>query len=107
MTLTLVLQGLVVYPENIMKEVVLSRGCYASSAAKEFLAEHGERPAPERSPRSWLQKFFSSAARGLATSGIDSASSGGIGVQRYGFSFASGGGFSHTSTDVADRRVLR
>lgn len=34
-----VLSGLVVYPETMLREVVESRGCYASSEVKEFLKE--------------------------------------------------------------------
>jgi adenylosuccinate lyase len=36
-----VLDGLVVYPENMLKEIINSRGCYASSVVKEFLREKG------------------------------------------------------------------
>jgi len=36
-----VLNGLVVFPDNMLLEIVASRGCYASSEAKEFLNEHG------------------------------------------------------------------
>jgi adenylosuccinate lyase len=36
-----VLKGLVVYPENMMREVVDSRGCYASNEAKELLKKLG------------------------------------------------------------------
>ena len=34
-----VLSGLVIYPDNMMLEIVESCGCYASNAAKEFLKE--------------------------------------------------------------------
>ena len=34
-----VLSGLVVYPDNMMLEIIESCGCYASNAAKEFLKE--------------------------------------------------------------------
>lgn len=41
-TMTKVLTGLVVYPENMLLEIIESRGCYASSAAKEALKKLGE-----------------------------------------------------------------
>ncbi|MDP3244273.1 MAG: lyase family protein [bacterium] len=37
-----VLTGLVVYPDNMLREIIESRGCYASNVAKEFLKEKGE-----------------------------------------------------------------
>jgi adenylosuccinate lyase len=40
-TMTRVLKGLVVYPENMLLEIAESRGCYASSEAKEVLRELG------------------------------------------------------------------
>jgi adenylosuccinate lyase len=40
-TITRVLKGLVVYPENMLLEIAESRGCYASSEAKEVLRELG------------------------------------------------------------------
>jgi adenylosuccinate lyase len=40
-TITKVLKGLVVYPDNMLLEVINSRGCYASGEAKTFLAERG------------------------------------------------------------------
>jgi len=42
-TMTKVLDGLVVYPDNMFLEIVESRGCYAASEAKEFLKRYGER----------------------------------------------------------------
>lgn len=39
--MTKVLGGLVVYPDNMLLEIVESRGCYASNEAKEFLKEEG------------------------------------------------------------------
>jgi adenylosuccinate lyase len=36
-----VLTGLVVYPDHMLQEIVESRGCYASSEAKEFLKREG------------------------------------------------------------------
>ncbi len=36
-----VLEGLVVYPDNMLWEIINSRGCYASSEAKEVLKELG------------------------------------------------------------------
>lgn len=36
-----VLGGLMVYPDNMLREVVESRGCYASSEAKEFIRKMG------------------------------------------------------------------
>ena len=41
-TMTKVLSGLVVYPDNMLLEIIESRGCYASSAAKEVLKKLGE-----------------------------------------------------------------
>jgi adenylosuccinate lyase len=41
-TLTKVLKGLNVYPDNMLREIINSRGCYASGSAKVFLAEHGQ-----------------------------------------------------------------
>lgn len=38
-----VLSGLVVYPDNMMLEIIESCGCYASNAAKEFLKERAAR----------------------------------------------------------------
>lgn len=40
-TMTKVISGLVVYPDNMLKEIILSRGCYASNEAKELLVELG------------------------------------------------------------------
>jgi len=40
-TMTRVLEGLVVYPDNMILEVIESRGCYASSEVKEVLKELG------------------------------------------------------------------
>jgi len=40
--MTKVLSGLVVYPDNMLLEIIESRGCYASSAAKEALKKLGE-----------------------------------------------------------------
>lgn len=40
-TMERVLEGLVVYPDNMLLEIVESRGCYASSEAKELLKEMG------------------------------------------------------------------
>jgi len=40
-TITRVLRDLVVYPDNMLLEVIESRGCYASSEAKEVLKELG------------------------------------------------------------------
>ncbi len=40
-TLQRVIEGLVVYPDNMLKEIVENRGCYASSEAKEILKELG------------------------------------------------------------------
>lgn len=40
-TMTRVLQGLVVYPDNMFAEIVASCGCYAAGEAKEFLRHHG------------------------------------------------------------------
>ena len=40
-TMTRVLKGLVVYPDNMLQEIVDSRGCYASSEAKEVLRQLG------------------------------------------------------------------
>jgi adenylosuccinate lyase len=41
-TMTRVLQGLVVYPDNMLLEIIESRGTYASDEAKEFLKKLGE-----------------------------------------------------------------
>jgi len=38
-TMTKVLEGLNVYPDNMLREIKESRGCYASSEVKEFLKE--------------------------------------------------------------------
>jgi len=40
-TLTKVLKGLQVYPDNMLWEIINSRGCYAAAQAKDFLKEHG------------------------------------------------------------------
>lgn len=40
-TITKVLQGLTVYPDNMLAEIIDSRGCYAAGEAKEFLRHHG------------------------------------------------------------------
>ncbi len=40
-TMTRVLEGLVVYPDNMILEIIESRGCYASSEVKEILKELG------------------------------------------------------------------
>lgn len=40
-TMTRVLAGLVVFPDNMMREIIESRGCYASSEAKEVLRQLG------------------------------------------------------------------
>jgi adenylosuccinate lyase len=40
-TLTKVLKGLKVYPDNMLWEIVNSRGCYAAGQAKDWLKEHG------------------------------------------------------------------
>lgn len=40
-TMSRVLKGLVVYPDNMLLEVVESHGCYASSEVKELLKEFG------------------------------------------------------------------
>lgn len=40
-TLTKVLKGLRVYPDNMLWEIMNSRGCYAAAQAKDFLKEHG------------------------------------------------------------------
>jgi adenylosuccinate lyase len=40
-TMTRVLKGLVVYPDNMLWEIIESRGCYASSEAKEVLRKLG------------------------------------------------------------------
>ncbi len=40
-TMTRVLQGLVVYPDNMLAEIIDSYGCYATGEAKEFLRHHG------------------------------------------------------------------
>ncbi len=42
-TMQRVLAGLVVYPDNMLREIVDSRGCYASSEAKELLKKYGVR----------------------------------------------------------------
>jgi hypothetical protein len=39
--MTRVLKGLVVYPDNMLKEVIDSRGCYAAGEVKKFLAKKG------------------------------------------------------------------
>lgn len=40
-TMERVLRGLAVYPDNMLREVINSRGCYAAGEAKEFLASKG------------------------------------------------------------------
>ena len=40
-TMSKVLQGLTVYPDNMLKEINESCGCYAAGEAKEFLRHHG------------------------------------------------------------------
>jgi len=40
-TMKKVLDGLQVYPDNMMQEIIDSRGCYAAGEAKEFLRHHG------------------------------------------------------------------
>lgn len=40
-TMTKVLKDLAVYPDNMMREIVNSRGCYATTEVKKFLAEKG------------------------------------------------------------------
>lgn len=40
-TMTRVLSGLTVYPDNMLLEIVDSRGCYAAGEAKEFLRQRG------------------------------------------------------------------
>lgn len=40
-TMTRILSGLVVYPDNMLLEIVESRGCYAADEAKELLKELG------------------------------------------------------------------
>lgn len=40
-TMTRVLRGLAVYPDNMLWEVIDSRGCYASGETKKFLAKKG------------------------------------------------------------------
>jgi adenylosuccinate lyase len=40
-TMTRILKDLAVYPDNMMREIVNSRGCYASTEVKKFLAEKG------------------------------------------------------------------
>ena len=40
-TMDKVLRGLVVYPDNMLAEIIDSRGCYAAGEAKEFLCHHG------------------------------------------------------------------
>jgi adenylosuccinate lyase len=39
--MTRVLKGLKVYSDNMMREIINSRGCYASEGAKSFLKRHG------------------------------------------------------------------
>ena len=39
--LTGVLSGMKVYPDNMLRELLDLRGCYAAAEAKEFLKEHG------------------------------------------------------------------
>jgi len=39
--MTRTLEGLAVYPDNMMREIINSRGCYASVEVKKFLAERG------------------------------------------------------------------
>jgi adenylosuccinate lyase len=41
--ITRVLGKLTVFPDNMLKEIIDSRGCYAASEAKEFLREHGSK----------------------------------------------------------------
>lgn len=40
-TMTRILQGLKVYPDNMLLEITDSCGCYAAGEAKEFLRQHG------------------------------------------------------------------
>ena len=40
-TMTKVIEGLVVYPDNMLREIIDARGTYASNEAKEFLVRHG------------------------------------------------------------------
>ena len=40
-TMTRVLKGLAVYPDNMLLEIINSRGCYAAGEIKSFLAEKG------------------------------------------------------------------
>lgn len=40
-TMTRVIQGMAVYPDNMLLEIINSRGCYASGGAKDFLSEKG------------------------------------------------------------------
>lgn len=40
-TMTRILEGLKVFPDNMLLEIVDSRGCYASGVVKEFLQQHG------------------------------------------------------------------
>ncbi len=40
-TMTRILDGLMVYPDNMLREVIGSRGCYASGEAASFLSEKG------------------------------------------------------------------
>ncbi len=39
-TLTKVLKGLRVYPDNMLREIYNSRGCYAAARVKDYLKEH-------------------------------------------------------------------
>ncbi len=39
--MTRILDGLMVYPDNMLREVIDSRGCYASGEAADFLSERG------------------------------------------------------------------
>lgn len=39
-TMNTVLQGLAVYPDMMLREIINSRGCYAAAGAKEFLRHH-------------------------------------------------------------------
>ncbi len=41
-TMTSVIKGLVIYPDNILKRIADSQEVYASNEAKEFLARHGQ-----------------------------------------------------------------
>lgn len=40
---TRMISGMRVYPDNMLREIVESRGCYASSVAKDFLKQHGSK----------------------------------------------------------------